>query len=99
MFWITSRDPVMSKLMQSTATMITRFGAADTRPLATVDGPSSLVSVRICSAETTRRRRPLIVTVNFSGPRFGTGWPVLSITCTSTATTSTLTRIRPGAGS
>ena len=93
---MTSWTAPVSKLMQSTAIMITRSGALDGRA-AGADGPSLAVpgpSLPICSADTTRRRRPLMVTENFSGPRLGTGRPVESITWTSTATTSTLTRIR-----
>jgi hypothetical protein len=71
---------VASKLMQSTASMITRFGVVDAGPPLGDKAPSSFESVRICSAEMTRRLLPLIVTVNFSGPRAGTGWPVRSMT-------------------
>jgi hypothetical protein len=60
--------------------MITRFGVVDAGLPLDGAAPSSFVSVRICSAETTRRRLPLIVTVNFSGPRAGTGWPARSRT-------------------
>ena len=84
--------------MQSTASMITRPGTVDVE-----DTPPTLVlpsaeSVAIRSADTTRRRLSPIVTLNFSGPRSGTGLPDLSMTWTSTAMTSTETLIRPGRG-
>jgi hypothetical protein len=43
-------------------------------------------------ADTTRRRRPLMVTSNLSGPRPATGVPSRSITWTSTAMRSRLER-------
>ena len=93
MAWITPRDAVASKLMQSTASMITRPAVGEEAPLEAIarsTPPGKSLPMR--SADTTRRRRPLIVTVNFSGPRSGTGRPSLSMTWTSTATTSTATR-------
>ena len=91
MAWMTPREAVASKLMQSTASTITR-PRTDLPLAAIIRSPSPSISLPMRSADTTRRRRPLMVTVNFSGPRSGTGRPVLSMTWTSTATTSTETR-------
>ena len=62
---------VASKLAQSTARTMTRPSADTDAPLGVIE--RSPLSMPIRSAETTLRLRPLMVTVNFSGPRSGTG--------------------------
>ena len=90
---MTCRDALASKLRQSMAMTTTRDsvgltgGPAVAAARSTAD-MSAAPRLSISSADNTRRRRPLIVTVNLSGPSPVTGAPVRSMTCTSTGMTS-----------
>src|SRR5436190_10972575 len=92
----TCRDALASKLRQSIAITTTRGN------IGIIVGPAAaarsagvrVIALRLStrSAEMTRRRLPLMVTSNLSGPRPVTGTPSRSITCTSIAIRSRLDR-------